>query len=230
MPPQFGPMEHVWNPFFFTAEIAYTFFVVILLFLVYAKTKDLFDLTKHKGIQYFRDAFLFFGLAYLARFILQAITFGITQLDTMISLRIIVPIIVLPLGYLSTLAIFYLAYSTIWKKFKVDYFALIAHCTAGIISVVAFFSRSPEVLSLVQLPIIIFILGITVYKHQKATQQKKKQSSTTLLYFLISLFWLVNLVLFTPGRFVPREFRFVLQIVSLGVFLVLYYKVTKWTK
>ncbi|MCK5698593.1 MAG: hypothetical protein KAH93_02010, partial [Candidatus Aenigmarchaeota archaeon] len=52
------------DPIGFGIELAYTFIVVVLCFLVYYKTREIYDLTGYKGIKYFRRAFLFFGLAY----------------------------------------------------------------------------------------------------------------------------------------------------------------------
>ncbi|KAF5428393.1 hypothetical protein C5S42_03390, partial [Candidatus Methanomarinus sp.] len=53
-------------------ELGYTLIIVFICLLIYLKTKEIYDLTNHKGIYYFRNTFLFFGLAYLFRFIFMS--------------------------------------------------------------------------------------------------------------------------------------------------------------
>ena len=72
---------HFFDPTRFAVEIIYTLLIVVLCFLVYFRTKNIFDLTKHRGIQYFRNAFLFFGLAYSARLLIHLIMIGRIAFD-----------------------------------------------------------------------------------------------------------------------------------------------------
>ena len=214
------------DPTMFGIELVYTLIVVFLCFLVYYKTKDLYELTKYKGIAFFRNAFLFFGLAYASRFVLYIIQLTHIAFDIIIPRGMFFPVVMVPTGYLSTMAIFYLAYSTIWKKIKYKYFIVFSNIVAIIVSAIAFISRSPILLSIIQLPLLVFTVVLTSRRHKKA----KKKSNTRTLYLLISIFWLMNLFVLSPRRFIPFEIKIVLQAISLIVFIAIYYKVTKWIK
>ncbi len=221
------PMYHFFSPMGFRTEFVYTLIVVFLCFLVYYKTREIYNLTKHKGIGYFRITFLFFGLAYASRFILHLLTFTSRLIfDFFIPRGMMFPIIMIPTGYLSTMAIFYLAYSTIWKKIKYNHFIVFSNITAVFVSAIAFISRSPIIVSTVQLLFLVFTIIISTKKHKKG----KKRSHIRALYSLISIFWLINLFVLGPTRFLPLEVKYILQLISITVFIAIFYKVTKWTK
>lgn len=215
------------DPTRFGIEFLYTLVVIVLCFFVYHKTKDIYDLTKYKGIGYFRNAFLLFGFAYASRFILHILTFT-TRLffDSFIPRNIIFPLIIIPVGYLSTMAIFYLSYSTVWKKIDYKYFLIFSNTLAILLSAIAFISRSHILLSSLQLLLLLFTIIISFRKHTKG----KKRLQTRALYLLISIFWLINLIVVGPRRLLSFETKLILQVISIFVFIVIYHKVTKWIK
>ncbi|MBN1793092.1 hypothetical protein JW826_05400 [Candidatus Woesearchaeota archaeon] len=216
-PPMFDPSR-------FGSELAYTLIVVFLFVFVYFRTREMYDLTKHKGIHYFRNAFLFFGLAYAARFLFHLVQLGFIVLDYRRPGMMLFPLVFPIVGYLGTIAIFYLAYSTYWERIRYSYFLIVSNFVALIVAVAAFISGSPFVVALVQLPLIIF----TLVKTSKVAHKKK--SHVKALYFLVSLFWLLNLFVLTPRWFVPFEAKVALQLVSTAVFIFLAYKVLRWTR
>ena len=181
-------------------------------------------MTKYKGIHYFRNAFLFFGLAYAARLVFHLFQLTSIAFDFFIPRGMMFPIMMVPVGYLSTMAIFYLAYSTSWKKISYRYFVILSNATALVITVVAFLTRSPEILSLIQLGLLVVTIILGIRKH------KKKLSQARALYWLISVFWLINMFALGPRMFLPFWFKEVQQAVSIGVFIAIYYKVRKWVK
>ncbi|PIY60240.1 hypothetical protein COY95_02790, partial [Candidatus Woesearchaeota archaeon CG_4_10_14_0_8_um_filter_47_5] len=122
--------------------------------------------------------------------------------------------------------IFYLVYSTIWKRIDYRFFILISNSVAIFVSLSGYFTRSPMIVSLVQLPLLILTLVFSLRERHK----KSHTTHTRTLYFLISLFWLINLFSLGPRRFFPFEVDIILQVVSLGVFIFLFYRVYQWTK
>lgn len=215
---------YFFGPRMFGIEFLYTLIVVFLCFLVYYKTKDIYNLTKYKGIGYFRSAFLFFGLSYASGFILHMLTFTSRLFfDSFIPRKIMFPLMIIPVGYLSTMAIFYLSYSTIWKKIKYNHFIIFSNILAIAVSALAFISRSHILLSAVQLIFLIFTIIISFKQHKKG-----KKLQVRALYFLISAFWLINLFLIGPRRLLPFEVKILFQVVSLIVFAAIYYKAAKW--
>ncbi|MEA3430284.1 MAG: hypothetical protein U9R08_03350 [Nanoarchaeota archaeon] len=213
------------NPLNFASELIYTTIVVILCWFVYYKTKEIYALSKYQGIKYFRTSFLLFGLAYLTRFVFHIFKISIGNISFQFNREIFFPSMLVVTAYLSTMAIFYLAYSTVWKRIKYKHFLIFANLIAIIVAVVSWTSKSPFIIMLVQLPLLIFTLVAILLKHRK-----KKKSNARTLYFLITLFWLVNLYLLGPKWRIVFEMRIILQVLSLVVFSMLIYKVTKWIK
>jgi len=195
----------------FEAEFLYSFIAVLLCFLVYYKTKEIYELTKHNGIKYFRNAFLFFGFAYASRFLLFLVILTGISFRFIIPRRVMyLPLFTAPVTYLSTMAIFFLIYSTIWKKIRYNHFLIISNII---------------LISILQLLMLLLTVVISTRKHKK---NKKRYTRT--LYFLISMLWLINLFLLSPGRVMPFGSKIIFQTISIIVFIVVYLKVLKWVK
>ncbi len=84
---------------------------LICLFIVY-RTNRLYRISKHKGIRYFRNAFLFYAIAFFIKYIIESITF-ILQFPS-ISFLIISALF----EFFLIMAGFFLLYSLIWKKIE----------------------------------------------------------------------------------------------------------------
>ncbi|MBU1704385.1 MAG: hypothetical protein KJ922_03395, partial [Nanoarchaeota archaeon] len=140
-------------------ELFYTVLAVFFFFMIYFKTKEMYKLSKHKGIHCFRMAFLFFGLSYLARFLM--LLFAMTTrflFDDYLPRIIMFSITIVLLGYLSTMALFYLIYSQLWKKISHKQFLWFANIIAVTVSIVAFLSRSNGLVTLIQLFMLVFTI------------------------------------------------------------------------
>jgi len=222
------PSFHLIDPTKLAAELGYTLIVVFLCFMIYFKTREIYDLTKHEGINYFRIAFLFFALAYIFRFlhifsILERITF---DTDLLMDIFRIFPFFLVFNGYFSTLAILSLTYSIIWEKLHIKHTLLLFNAIAILISGIAFISRSPFLLILAQAVLLIFTIIMACYFYIRS----RKFSQLFILYVLFLLFWVVNLFALGPRRFIPFEIQTAFQIISVAVIGIIYYKVSRWTK
>ena len=225
------PPFHIIDPTRLAVELAYTLIVVFLCFTIYYKTREIFDLTKHEGIKYFRITFLFFGLAYISRFISVLLKLIVITFDIYFPIHIFVIIPLVFIGYFSTMAILSLTYSILWKKLQIKHTFLkhtfiLFNIIAVIISGIAFFSRSPFILISAQALLLIFtsiIIAFYIFSNSR------KISQLYILYILFFLFWIVNLIALGPGRFLPFEIQIVFQIISIAVIGIIYYKVAKWT-
>lgn len=207
-------------------ELAYTLIVVFLCFTIYFKTREIYDLTKHEGIKYFRITFVFFGLAYLFRFLsVSIILMGIT-FDLHSSMHILRFIPMVFVGYFSTMAIISLTYSMIRKELHFKHMLLLSNAVAILISGIAFISRSPYLLTLAQAILLIFTIVMACYYYYES----RKISKVFVLYILFFLFWIVNLFALGPKRFIPFEMQTAFQIISIVVIGIIYHKVAKWTK
>jgi len=224
MPPPM-PM-HLFNPLRFSVELFYTLLIMFLCFFIYYKTKELYSLTDHKGIYYFRIAFLLLGLTHLPRFIFFLLKVSTFTQGFMIPFRSFGHIFLVATFYLSTLALLYLIYSSYWKKLNPKYFIIFSNLFALILAVSSFFYRSPLIIGFAQL--ILFVVAFFIFLF--GFRKKKRFSKTTVLYLFVLIFWLLSLFILVPNWLIPWGFDFVLYIVSLIVFLIIYRKVSKWTK
>jgi len=218
---------HFFDPISIIPEIIYTLVISLICLMIFLKTKDAYNLTKHKGIMYFRDAFLLLGLAYIMRLIFGIVNFSTSLFQIWIPRNIIFPSILLILSYLSTTGIIYLIYSSIWKKVQNHNVLLIGHLIAIIVAVISFYTRSHELLIGLQ----IILLIILVLGNMFSNKKKKIFSQAKILHILIAVFWLMNLWLIIPkSMFYNLEVKMILQIISIGVFTFIYYRVLKWLK
>jgi len=221
------PPFNLIDPTRLVVELSYTLIIVFLCFTIYYKTKEIYDLTNHEGINYFRLTFIFFGLAYISRFIFVLIKLmGVTfDLDFPRNIFGNFPLVLI--GYFSTMAILSLTYSILWKKLQIKHIFLIFNVIALLISGIAFFSRSSFILTLAQAVLLIFTSIIIVYY---IISKSGKISRLYMLYILFFLFWIVNLIALGPRRFIPFEIQTVFQIISVVVIGIIYRRVAKWTR
>jgi len=206
-------------------EVVYSIIITVLCLLIYHKTKEMYKLTKDKGLWYFRNSFLFYALAYVFRFFLLFLR--PSSITSVHDLPIIAIVLLFATGYSSTIAIIYLAMSVLWKRmgrFKSDY---VIHGIAFIISIIAFASRSHLFLVIVQLILLIVIIAISILWKRVI---KKKHFVITSIYVLLFIFWVANLMSWGPPGFPHSSIRIILRVISVTIFFVIFYKVFKWTR
>ncbi|MFH1290722.1 MAG: hypothetical protein ABIH92_04920 [Nanoarchaeota archaeon] len=207
-------------------DLIYSFVIIFASLLIYHSTKELYELSNHKGIKYFRYAFLFFSLAYAFRFITQwlFITFRLPRTLNLHPQAIGLLALALFL-YASTAAIFYLWASVHWKKIQKSKVAMpLLHILAVAITLFSIIYQHLLILLVTQ-AIIVVILAITTYK----TDRKKKHSQRTyLLYILLAVFWMLNILdLIVPSAL--SSLQLLIYLASLSIFLAMLYKVVKKT-
>ncbi|PLW79757.1 hypothetical protein C0585_06005 [Candidatus Woesearchaeota archaeon] len=217
------PIFH--DPTIFYVELIYSAIIIILSLLIFFRTKEIYDLTKHKGIGFFRNTFLFFGLAYFFRFMITAFDISRMTFDFHIRKLFLMPIVLVVVSYLSTMAILSLIFSTTWKNLKMR-FIIVANIIAAMLSLVVFFTRSSIVLIWCQTILLIIAIFLSYKKHRKS----KRFSSLFLIYVLLFAFWILNMAVISPQKPIPIEFRILQNIISVGIFSFIFYKVKKLIK
>jgi len=125
-------------------------------------------------------------------------------------------------GYLSTMAILCLIYSTIWKRFSGKEFFISSSIIAALIAVAAAISPPVFIITQVTFLVIAVILSVLFRK-------KPKFPRIFLLYMLMFIFWILSILLIVRTPF-PWGIRTLMKVISISIFAVLYYKVAKWTK
>ena len=197
------------------AEIIYSFIIIACSLMVYSGTKELYELTKHKGIKYFRLSFLFFAIAYFFRSFIKIILITMDMREIREIAHLFGSITIFLFVYLSSIAILYLLYSVIYKKWKKDK-SYIIHIIAIILAITTIIFASPiTYLTINALLLILIIIAI------KSSHKKKNKLHT--IYILLSVFWIINVLdILIPNFF--QTFQLLIYLSSLGIFLTIVYK------
>jgi hypothetical protein len=226
------PHPLIFEPTRFIIEISFTLITTILCFMIFFKTKESYNLTKHEGIKYFREAFLLFGISYIFRFLLGLIMIFNIAFNFIIPKDMFAPIFIMGMGYISTIGLWYLIFSSIWKNFSKKSLMITGHLTAILLSLVSFSLHSHLIILYAQF--VLLIIGIVLIF--KNTTKTKKITQTKILYILTSFLWLINLFIIDkkgpPNVFGMWGFwiETFFQILSIGVLFTIYNKIANWLK
>jgi hypothetical protein len=200
-------------------ELIYSFVIIVCSLLIYFGTRELYSLSKYKGIKYFREAFLFFAAAFFFRSFIKflLIFFGIGRPHELSPIYFGIAALFIFM-FASSMAIFYLLYSMLWKKSpKLIY---LFYILAILISIVSIIFNSTFVILGVYLLLIVFIVSIMILAHKK--------SNMYIIYILISLFLILNIIDILLPNFL-QLYQILIYLISLTLFLTIFYKVTKKT-
>lgn len=222
MPPFAIPIEN------YATEIIYSFVIILCSLLIFFGTKKLYELTSHKGIQYLRESFLFFAIAFFfGSFIKIFFTLanspplkGMFQiLFQSLSLFIFI--------YFSSIAVFYLIYSMMWKRWNGNSKKIwLFHALALIIAVVSILLNSAKIYLIINFFILAFILTSLYFAHHDSKKQKKRKTDIYAVYILLFIFWMLNVI----DVLIPKFFQgiqILIYIASIAIFMTILYKVLK---
>ncbi|MGV8171680.1 MAG: hypothetical protein ACP5OA_03225 [Candidatus Woesearchaeota archaeon] len=214
------------NPEFLFLELIFTLIALIFGLLIYYKTKESYELTKHPGIRYFRDAFLFLGLSYLLRFFFSVIFLSRIIIDASVHRYFMMPIFMILLGYFSTIGLWCLILSSTWKRLKErKSYLIVGNIFAIAVSFISFITHSPAIMLYIQLALVLFYIIATLI----SSSEKKKFTQIKIIYFFVALLWIINLL--TAGRpMLPREFGILSQVMAISLFAAIYHKISKWVR
>ena len=216
------------NPLWIGLELVFSALVIILCLMIFFRTKELYNLTRHKGISYFRTTFLFFALAFLFRFAFHM--FGISGIlfdfDFSFPRPIFGPLPLLVTAFFSTIAVLYLLLSLVWKRVNPEHFLAVAYVVAFLLAVMVYLFRSSQVLAMVQAVMIIFTLVLAYIR----SKHSRSFSKLFVIYVLLFVGWLANIFVMGSRWRIPFEVKAVSYVVSAAVFGFIFYKVYRWTK
>lgn len=221
MPPM--PLMHAG----FVIEVFYSFIIIVSALLIYFSTRDIYKLSSHKGIKYFRNAFLFFAIAFFFRFVIKFIISLFSVPRFFIHSPAVSAVTLFVFIYASTIAMFYLLYSVMWKKVPKKYENIYAlHLVAIFISALSISTQNVLVLLLLQAIIFLFIAAESYRSYRKS--RKKGVLNLYAVYMLLFVFWIFNILdILVPDVFRPTQL--IIYVISAGLFLLILYKVLRKT-
>lgn len=211
-------------------KIFYGLILGLICFIIVLRTDKLFRLSLHQGIRYFRNAFLFYTLAFVARFLLGALASYGYITTYAFSIKII-------FEFFLVMAGFFLLYSLLWKKFEpgekpydsslLNKNILIFYIMAFVIVILDYLWQVYYFMFSSQ--IFIFIFGIIVsYINYKKNGSRHKFLKFYFVAMVLSLLaWILNSVLaFFDWR---KEILINVYVLNLIFFLLFLYGVIKIT-
>lgn len=209
-----------------SGEILYSFVIIACSLMIYFATKELYLLSSHKGIKYFRLSFLFFALAYFFRSFIKITLLSLETKDLLSVIPIFASTTFFAFMYFSSMAIFYLLYSVIYKKWKSSSAIYILHAASLIIATTITLCKNQTAYLIIN-ALIFVLIALTVYISYK--QSKKKQHlNLYIIYLLLFVFWTLNIINTLIPKFL-QTFQLFIYLASLGIFLSILYKVIKKT-
>lgn len=204
-------------------EILFSIIIVISCLIIYFRTKELYELTLHKGIKYFRFAFLFFAFGFIIKLLFPIIRVFEYQ---PFMFRGYIEFLMM---FTGTMALLCLLYSVIWKRVKSEkshlYFLIILSLGFSIMTSLA---RIRFYVMVFQVLVLLSIIVIS-YANFRKEDKKSLHASLYVLYSMISVAWLAN----TAANFMSRisiATSIALNIISGTLFAIALYKVVKKTR
>ena len=207
-------------------ELIYSLVIIVCSLMIYFGTKELYELSAHKGIKYFRQAFLYFAFAYFFRYSIKfllmffdrTILFGNPK--QMMFLGGITPLFAFM--YFSSIAIFSILYSVTYQKFdKKDKLLILFQILAIAIALASvIFKNNLAYLILNGILFLFSLLSVLIL------QKGKKKNKLNAIYILLLLFWIMNIVdILIPNFF--QTFQLGIYLISVILFLIMLYKVLR---
>ncbi|MFH1506456.1 MAG: hypothetical protein ABIE94_05735 [archaeon] len=204
-------------------DAIYTLIIILASGIIYTKTREIYALTGHKGIKYFRNVFLFFAISYLAHFFLLSPRIW----RTVEFANLIFPTILFITVYASTAAVLYLLYSAMWKKTHKGFFAKswLLHVIALVVAILTILFSVPLLFVILQAIIFIYAAIMSYLNHRKA-KTKKGFSKVYYIYILLFVFWILNTFATALPPFFLQIKLFVYAI-SIILFIIILTRVVK---
>lgn len=217
------PLEMLLSP---TAgiELIYSFVIILCSLMIYHSTKEAYKLSSYKGLKYFRQAFLFFAAAYFFRYSIKflLIFFDVKRVVEFSPIFIGWISLVVFL-YSSSMAVFYLLYSIMWKKWsshKVNIWVF--NLAALIIAFVGTLFINSGIAVILNLALLASATLVLFLNYNRS----KKKGNLFIIYVLLLLFWVLNII----GILIPDFLEFyqlLIYVISISLFMVILYKVLK---
>lgn len=216
----------------YALEFIYAITIALICAVIVVKTDKYFKLSLHQGIRYFRNAFFFYGFAFMAKYI-----FGILS-DLGFEFVYVAQII---FEYLIIMAGFFLFYSLMWKKFEssnteemptsslLNGKVAIFHVMAVVISVLDYLWGDYDFLFLSQITV-FSCASIIAAVNLRKTNKKYSFPRFYLVAMILSLgAWVLN---FLAEKYFNWDIAILIDIsiINLLFFLLFLYGVIKVTK
>lgn len=227
-PHMFGnQIGNIFNPML-SMEMIYSFVIIFCSLMIYYVTKEMYELSSHKGIKYFRYSFLFFAIAYFLRTFIKflLVYFGVNNI-ILLNPRFIGQLSLFFFIYAGSVAVFYLVYSLVYNKWKfINGNVYLIHLISILFSAIIIIYNNVDFF--IWLNLALFLLAsFSIYAaHIEGRKHKKKKNGLILIYVLLVAFWVLNIIDIVIPNFLGG-IQLLIYLFSIGIFLTIFYKVIK---
>ncbi|MEM0465107.1 MAG: hypothetical protein QXW97_00195 [Candidatus Pacearchaeota archaeon] len=213
-------------------KIIYGVLIGTICLIIVLKTHKLYHFSKHEGIRYFRNAFMFYGIAFVIRYIFGGIEFFST-IDANYN-----SIIKILFEFFLIMGGFFLFYSLLWKRLKtsqdnlsslLSFKSLVFYIMAFSIAILDYIWKVYYFLFFSQILLFACLILITYHNFKK----DKGKSMFPKFYFIAMIIAFITWIL---NSMAPLYFNWskilLIEIYALNiiVFLLFLYGVIRITK
>jgi|TARA_Y100000310_G_C20694343_1_gene824420 hypothetical protein len=214
-------------------KVFYGLIIGIISFIIVFKTDKLFRLSFHNGIRYFRNAFLFYGIAFIIRYLLGAFSFyGYILPDYYFLINIM-------FEFFLVMAGFFLVYSLLWRRFdnsKGDYASSLLNRKISFFYFMAFiivfldYLWQTHYFMFISQIILFAYASIISYSNYKKNRIKHKFPKFYFVAMLLTLItWVLNFILALYFNW-NKGILINVYIINVIIFLLFLYGVIKVTR
>ena len=224
-PPQFPPML---DDLSILCEITYYLFIICMCLVIYFKTKEIYELTGHSGLHYFRYFFIFFALSSAFRLVSFATLFNFS-LKTLNDAIFLDKICIFAMLYFGTIAFISLALSILARNHDIDGRSrritdAVLYSGSAVI-VLPFLAMRMEIILIAILS--VFFAAVMLYdlirEYRSNNRIFTRNRITNILLFI---FWILNVQFYAKGL-LPRGWFLPLMLVSAIIFLSIFLRLNK---
>ena len=201
----------------------YSMVIALICLIIVIKTDRLFRLSSHQGIRYFRNAFVFYGAAFILRYLLhKPIYFNLIKLI---------------FEFFMVMAGFFLLYSLLWKRFEnskqdsslFNSKIFVFYILAFIIAILDYLWASYNFMFFSQIVLFGFATIISYNNYIKDKKQHKFLKLYFVIMFLNLVAWILNFIF---SSFFGWRLRWLanVYVINILVFLIFLYGIIKLTK
>lgn len=201
----------------------YSVVIALICFIIVLKTDRLFRISSHQGIRYFRNAFFFYGLAFIIRYILaMPVYFNL--------MRGVFEFFMIMGG-------FFLFYSLLWKKFEgfkeasslFNFRVFIFYDLAFIIVIFDYLWGGYNFMFLSQILLFAFASIISYGNYKRGGREHKFLKLYFIVMMLNFIVWILNFIFASFGGWRLRWMANI-YVLNVIIFLIFLYGVIKVTK
>ena len=200
-------------------ETLYGLAILAICVILYTKINEFYSLTNHKGFLYFKNIFLFFGLAYVIRVFY---IFFIYILQDIISARVLLALSLFSVTYFSNLAFFSIILMLVYRRIPAFIqIPFVFYSGIGLLSLTILLTRSHlDLIALQTAVMAVAMVGLLFYKKKGSNFL----SQNKITFLLLMFFWVITVIPFGKN-FLSPVWRIPIYMLSLSVFAWIYYRI-----